>query len=82
MARTALISRIIIDWLKETLQIYVMQAEKCFVESTKIWLAQQNFSFQYGSIEILSESIKKYFYFFLQFQQTNFASSPKNGIAN
>ena len=33
--------------------------EKCFVESTKIWLAQQNFLFKYGSIEILFELTTK-----------------------
>ena len=36
-----------------------LHPEKSFVESTKIWLAQQNFSFKYGSMEILFELIKK-----------------------
>ena len=26
--------------------------EKCFITSTKIWLAQQKFSFKYGSMEM------------------------------
>ena len=33
--------------------------EKCFVELTKIWLAQQKFSLKYGSMEILFELAKK-----------------------
>ena len=33
--------------------------KKSFVESTKIWLAQQNFSLKYGSMEILFELTKK-----------------------
>ena len=37
----------------------VLQTEKCFVESTKIWLTQHNFSFKYGSMEILLELTKK-----------------------
>ena len=36
-----------------------LHPEKCFVESTKIWLTQQNFSFKYGSIEILFELIER-----------------------
>ena len=57
-----------------------LHTEKCFVESTKIWLAQRNFSFKYGSMEILMESTKiilLIFFFFFQFQQKNFASSAK-----
>ena len=41
--------------------------EKCFVESTKIWLAEQSFSFKYESIEILFElttEILLIFFFF------------------
>ena len=33
--------------------------EKCFVESKKIWLAQESFSFKYGPIEILFELTTK-----------------------
>ena len=36
-----------------------MHPEKCFVESTKIWLAQQNFSFKCGPMEILFELSKE-----------------------
>ena len=35
-----------------------MHPEKCLVESTKIWLAQQNFSFKCGPMEILFELTK------------------------
>ena len=38
--------------------------EKCFVESTKIWFAEQNFSFKYGSIEILFELTKEILIYF------------------
>ena len=38
-----------------------MTPKKCFVESTKIWLAQQCCSFKYGSMEILFELTKKMF---------------------
>ena len=60
--------------------------EKCFIESTKIWLAQQIFSFKYESMEILFEITKEIlliFFFFLQFQQKTFCiDSKKHGIAN
>ena len=36
-----------------------MQPEKCFFESSKIWLAQQKFLFKYASMEILFEVTKK-----------------------
>ena len=36
--------------------------EKCFSESTKIWLAQRNFLFKYWPMEILFELTKKYFF--------------------
>ena len=36
-----------------------LHPEKCFVEETKIWLAQQSFSFKYGPMEILFELTKK-----------------------
>ena len=36
-----------------------LHPEKCFVESTKIWLAKQNFSFKYGPMVILFELTKK-----------------------
>ena len=36
-----------------------LHPEKYFVESTKIWLAQQCFSFKYGSMEILFELTTK-----------------------
>ena len=39
---------------------YKQHPEKCFVETTKIWLAQQCFSFKYGPMEILLELTKKY----------------------
>ena len=48
--------------------------EKYFVESTKIWLAQQSFSFKYGSMEILFELTP----IFLQFKQNYFVSTAKN----
>ena len=37
----------------------LVHPEKCFVESTKIWLPQHNFSFKYGSVKILFELTKK-----------------------
>ena len=57
-----------------------MHQEKCFVETTKVWLAQQNFSFKYGSLEILFELIKEIlliFFFFFQFQQKKISSTAK-----
>ena len=60
-----------------------MHPEKCFVESTKIWFAQQSFSFKYGPMEILFELTKKILLiFFFQFQQKNFASSAKKWNCN
>ena len=38
--------------------IKMLDLEKSLVESTKIWLAQQNFSFKYGSVEILFKLTK------------------------
>ena len=38
---------------------YSIHPEKCFVESTEIWLAPQKFLFKYGSTEILFELTKK-----------------------
>ena len=38
----------------------MLHPEKRFVASTKIWLTQQNFSFKYGSVEILFKLTKKY----------------------
>ena len=35
-----------------------LHPEKCFVESTKIWLAQQSFSFKYGPMENFVDSTK------------------------
>ena len=52
--------------------------EKYFVESTKIWLNQQSFSFKYGSMEILFELTKRiYCWFSLQFQQKKISSPTK-----
>ena len=54
-----------------------MHPEKCFVESIKVYLAQQSFSFKYGSIETLFELTTEILMIFLQFQQKNFASSAQ-----
>ena len=35
----------------------LIHPENFFVKSTKIWFAQQNFSFNYGSMKILFELI-------------------------
>ena len=54
--------------------------EKCFVESTKFWSAQQNFSFKYGSMKILFElAIKILLIFFFNLKKKkHFASTTKN----
>ena len=58
-----------------------MHPEKCFVESTKIWFAQQSFSFKYGPMEILFELTKKILLiFFFQFLQKKIVSSAKKWI--
>ena len=55
-----------------------LHPEKCFGESTKIWLAQQNFLFKYGSIEVLFEITKNIdFIFIFQFPEQKFASLGK-----
>ena len=59
---------------KVTLMIH---PEKLFDESTKIWLAQPNFSFKYGSIKILFELTKQKLLIFLQFQKKKIASLAK-----
>ena len=41
-----------------------IRPEKCFVESTKIWLAQKKFSFKYGIMEILFELTKYMLFIF------------------
>ena len=50
------------------MQIYIRpksaHLEKCFVESIKIWLAQQDFSFKFESMEILFKLTKKTMLFF------------------
>ena len=57
--------------------------EKCFVESTKIWLAQPSFSFKYGPMEILFESTKKILLIFFAIPTKKFCiDSKKHGIAN
>ena len=56
---------------------HIAHPEKYFVESTKIWFAQQSFSFKYCPMDILFELTKKILLIFLQFQQKNFAFSAK-----
>ena len=52
--------------------------EKCFVESTKIWLAQQNFLIKYGSMEILFELTKEILLiFFCNFNKNNLNRQQK-----
>ena len=43
----------------------LLHSEKCFVESTKIWLAQHNFSFEYGSVEILFKLTKNIVFIYI-----------------
>ena len=45
--------------------------EKSFVESTQICLVQQNFSFKYGSMEILLQLAKKTLFTFFAIQKEN-----------
>ena len=47
-----------------------MHQEKSFVELTKIWLAQQKFSFKNGTMEILFELIKKILLIFIAIPTT------------
>ena len=55
--------------------------EKYFVESTKIWLAQQSFSFKYGSMEILFELTTQILLNFFEIPtKKKFASSAKQWI--
>ena len=56
-----------------------IHADKCFVESTKIWLTQQSFSIKYESMEILFELTPKNIvdFFFFQFYQKHFESLTK-----
>ena len=57
--------------------------EKSFAESTKTWLAQQNFSFKYGSMEFLFELTKRIFLIFFAIPTKKFCiDSKKHGIAN
>ena len=65
-----------------------LHPEKCFVEETKIWLAQQSFSFKYGPMEILFElppspQKKKKMLIFLSIRTKKFCiGSKKHGVAN
>ena len=57
--------------------------EKCFVESTKIWLAQQSFSFKYEPMKILFELTKKILLIFFAIPIKKFCiGSKRHGIAN
>ena len=61
----------------------IAHPEKCFVESTKIWLAQQKFSFNYGLMEILFELSKKILLiFFCNSNKKKLHPQQKIGIAN
>ena len=61
----------------------VIHTEKCFVETTKIWLAQRSFLFKYGSMEILFELTKKILLIFFAIPIKKFCiDSKKHGIAN
>ena len=60
-----------------------MHPEKCFVESKKIWLVQQCFSFKYGPMKILFEFTKKILLIFFAFpRKKSCYDSKKHGIAN
>ena len=64
-------------------EIGCLHSEKRFVESTKIWLAQQNFSFKYGPMESLFELSKKVLLIFFANPTKKFCiDSKKHGIAN
>ena len=57
--------------------------EKCFLESSKIWLVQQNISFKYGSMEFLFELTKRILFNFFALPTKIFCiDSKKHGIAN
>ena len=58
--------------------------EKCLVETTKIWLTQQKFSFKYESIEILFELTKEILLFFFPCNSNKkiLYRQQKNGFAN
>ena len=80
--------------MKLNLLYLKIHPEKCFVESTKIWLAQKNFSFKYESMKILFELIKKnivdFFFFSIPTKKFCIVSKQKkerkkekeNGIAH
>ena len=60
---------------------FALHPEKCFVESTKIWLVQQSFLFKYGSMEILFKlTTKILLIFFFSISTKNL--QKENGTVN
>ena len=58
----------------------LVHPEKCFVESTKIWLAQQSFLFKHGPMEILFELAKKILLTFFEIPTKKFCIDRKKKI--